>query len=584
MSMESYPSHPSYPSCSSHPSHPPRRAAGVALGLTLLTFLTFLPVLRCGFSEFDDPDYVTANSHVLGGLTVADLRWAWTSDRVGYWQPLSWMSLMLDTTLFGPGPEGYHRTNVALHALSAGVVFLVLSRLTGTFWRSALVAALYAVHPLRVESVAWVAERKDVLSNLLAWLTIGGYIAYASSPSAKRYLLVLIPFVLGLLAKPMIVTLPCLLLLLDYWPLKRTGIRRLLLEKLPMFLLAGAAALATMKAQERCQALVSWARYPGPARIGTMLVGYVTYMRKMVWFDDLSVFYPLPTSWPWRRVLVGAAAGGLLAAITALAIWRRKDRPWLLVGWLWFLGVMAPVSGIFQAGPQALADRFSYLPSVGLLIMLVWSIPVPRTDPARWRAGLAAAAVVALLCAATRVQAGYWRDNRTLFSHALAIDEGNWIAHDQIGESDYRRGDYAAAMSECRKALAQNPIDPVAHTNLGLALEQQGRDDEAIVHFRAALAERFNIGLVHNSLGVALERKGDLMGAYEQCRLAVQLSPEDESAHSNLGGILLRVGLKSQAIAELRQAVRLNPLDKAAQFKLARAMELKDSAVADTGR
>jgi len=581
-------------------------AAFVALALTLLTFLSFLPVLRCGFTDFDDPEYVTHNPQVQAGLTAADIRWAWTSDSIGYWQPLSWMSLMLDTTLFGPGPEGYHRTNLILHALSAGIAFLVLSRLTGTIWRAALVAGIYAVHPLRVESVAWVAERKDVLSNLFAWLTIGGYVAYARAPNPRRYLLVLIPFVLGLLAKPMLVTLPCLLLLLDYWPLRRTGFRSLILEKLPLFLMALIAGAAAVSAQRRCMALVSFDRYPLQYRIGTILLGYGLYLRKMIWFADLSVFYPLPTVWTGRLIADAAACAGLLAAITAITIAQRRNRPWLLVGWLWFVGVLAPVSGIFQAGPQALADRFTYLPCVGLLVMLVWSLPIPPTADdlpiiTRRRIALVAGSVLLLLSAATWVQAGYWKDTRTLFTRALAINERNWVAHDQLGLCAYRQGDLQSTMRECRRALQLNPIDPVAHVNLGLALQQLGRDHDAISQFQAALAVRFNIGLLHTGLAVALEHTGDLQGAYAEYQRALALSPDDETAHGNLGSLMIRVAvakLKSatgptammahklinDGILDLRQALQLDPQNQPRRLDLQHALSLKQTAAADTSR
>jgi protein O-mannosyl-transferase len=556
----------------------PRKAAFIALGLTLLTFLAFVPALRCGFIDFDDPDYVWHNQHVLNGLNAADLRWAWSTTHAGYWQPLSWLSLMLDATINGPDARGFHLTNILLHAFSAGVAFLVLFSMTRSMWRSALVAALYAVHPLRVESVAWIAERKDVLSNLFAWLTIGGYIAYARRPSPRRYLLVLTPFVLGLLAKPMIVTLPCLLLLLDYWPLRRSGVKRLISEKAPLFLLAVAAGVGALIDQQRIHASVTWTIFPLLPRLGAVLHGYGTYIWKMIWFIDLAPFYPLPMNMPPGRVCSIILSAITLAVITVLAVVQRRRRPWLIVGWLWFLGVLAPVSGIFQSGTQDWADRFSYLPSVGLLVMLVWSIPVATATASRWMRVGASVLSLACLCTATWIQIGYWRDTRTLFTRTLAITHDNWLAHDQIALCLYRDGDFPGAMDECRKSLRINPFDPVAHFNLGLALAKRGKDDLAIREYRAALAIRPDASDIVTSLGASLQHCGDLMGAYREFNRAIALAPLSETAHSDLGGLLGQIGMYDKAVAELRLAVRLSPGDRQARMKLATVTEMRDRA------
>jgi tetratricopeptide (TPR) repeat protein len=620
------------------------RAWAISLALVVLTYLTFIPVLHCAYTDFDDPEYVSANKPVLNGLTTTDLRWAWTTTHAGYWQPLSWVSLMIDATIGGADPHVYHRTNLLLHAFSAGVVFLVLSRLTGTIWRAALVAALYAVHPLRVESVAWVAERKDVLSNLFAWLTIGGYVAYTRAPNSKRYLLVLIPFVLGLLSKPMIATLPCLLLLLDYWPLRRitlfsplpvlrgpalslpkarvrvgvetpstnerssnalgtpspalplsTGrgrsLGQLILEKLPLFLLAFVAGSAAMASQRKCGALMSLKIFPLAERIPTIIQGYGLYLLKMVWYPNLILFYPIDLTWPWTRIVGIILSAIALLAISVLSIANYRRRPWLLVGWLWFIGVLLPVSGVFQAGPQALADRFSYLPSVGLLIMIVWSIPTPPVltiTSLRLRGGLAGVAI-ASLCTATWIQCGYWQNTRTAFTHALAVSDNNWLAHDQICLVLYREGNMPGAIAECAKALRLNPTDAVGNYNMGLALARQGNDREAIKHFLITLSVEPNQYQAYASLGASLQRIGQLSPAFDQFHHALALQPDYYVAHSDLGGLLAQVGLLDDAIAEFHEALRLNPKDDQAQKKLEYALvELKQrnkktTSVAATG-
>jgi protein O-mannosyl-transferase len=554
------------------------RAALLALALTLVTFLTFLPVLHCGFTNFDDPDYVTANPPVLHGLTTASIHWAWTATSPGYFQPLSWLSLMLDTTLSGSAPLGYHRTNLLLHAFSAGVVFLVLSSMTGTLWRAFLVATLYALHPLRVESVAWIAERKDVLSNLFAWLAIGGYVAYVRSPSPRRYLLVLIPFALGVLAKPMIVTLPLLLLLLDYWPLRRlclplerTGIKQLFREKIPLVALALAGGIAAIISQHRAQAMMSAAKYTLLQRIGNTAIGYALYLRNTVWFGNLAAIYPLPLHWSIGRIIAAALAVALLATITILTFLQRRQRPWLLVGWIWFIGVLLPVSGLLQAGPQLLADRFSYLPSVGLFIAIVWSIPA-----ARWQALIfPIAAALGLLVVFTWRTCGYWHSGETLFNRALAVTDDNWVAHDQIAVGLYVKGDLKDAVQECRTALAINPNDPAANFNVGLFLSSQGRMTEAIAQYRKVLEVRPDNWQVRTCLAQALQQTGDLQNAYDEYRTVLDQNPDYEPAHNDLGSLLAKIGMLDRAETELRLAARLDPYDASVTRNLAAVQEMR---------
>jgi tetratricopeptide (TPR) repeat protein len=566
----------------------------MSLGLVILTLITFLPVLRCGLVDFDDAAYVSENAHVLGGLTAANLHWAWTNIDVGYWQPLSWMSLMLDVTMHGPDPVAFHLTNLILHAFSAGVVFLVLYRMTGVLWRAALVAAIYAVHPLRVESVAWIAERKDVLSNLLAWLAVGGYVAYARAPSSKRYLLVLIPYVLGLLAKPMIVTLPFLLLLLDYWPLRRwrsseiehsfapASLRQLIMEKVPLVILGLAAGSSALAGQSRVHAYITYAVYPLSHRVCNVLTAYVLYLWKMVWFSNLCVFYPLPTNVSAMGWIAGGLSALVLIAITVLAIKQIRSRPWLLVGWLWFVGVIFPVSGIFQSGQQLLADRFTYLAAVGLTVMVVWSIPEKTAEVPQWVRGVAAAALVAVLGASTWTQLGYWHDTRTLFTRALEVTQNNWIAHDQVALADYRDGDMDGARKEIRSSLAINPVDPVANMNMGILLSAKQQDAQAIPYFQNSLLVQPECAAAHNGLGVCLQHRGNFQEAYDHFARAVVLKPDYAAAHSNLGGLLGQIGMRDKAIVELRLAVKLDPDDQNTRKKYLYIMSSKGSAEATT--
>lgn len=388
----------------------------------------------------------------------------------------------------------------------------------------------------------------------------------------------------------MVVTLPCLMLLLDYWPMRRWGwndlqerpfpqrsLGKLILEKLPLLLIALVAGSAAVRSQKEIGAMLPLSYYPLATRIPTILIGYSLYLWKMVWFANLIVFYPLQRTWisdpwPWTRWAWVAGSVAILLAFTVLAFFERRRRPWLIVGWLWFVGVLLPVSGIFQAGPQLLADRFSYLPSVGLLVMIVWSIPKPETG----RYGLIgaiSAAVILFLCASTWVQSTYWQDDRTVFSRALQIDDNNWLAHDQISLCLYRSGNFRAAVKECAKALALNPTDPTGNYNMGLVLSQCGQDKLAVQHYEAALVLEPNQYKVLASLAVSLQRLGDMSDAYQDFEKSIAIRPNYAVAHSNLGGLLAQVGMLEQAIPEFQLAIRLDPTDKAARLKLKYAMQ-----------
>jgi hypothetical protein len=421
--------------------------------LALLTLAVWLPALRNGFVNLDDPYYVTANPQVLRGITRAGIAWATTAKVASNWHPLTMLSHMLDCQLYGLEPAGHHATSLLLHLANVLLLFETLRRMTGAAGRSAAVAALFALHPTHVESVAWIAERKDVLSALFWILAMGAWARYARGPSIGRYLPVVFSMILGLMAKPMVVTLPFALLLLDAWPLDRLhlGWKRLVLEKLPLLALSAASSLITLHYQQASLAPLDVA--PWSLRAANALVSYAAYLGKLFLPTHLAVFYPIALSIPaWKA----AGAALLLAAVTALAVWRARREPWLLTGWLWFLGTLVPVIGLVQVGRQAMADRYTYIPSIGLFLAVVWSVAGLGR---RHRAALATTAgiVILALAAITRVQVGYWSDSATLFRHALAATGDNYLAHIGLGKALMGERDCEGAAEQFRAALARYP-------------------------------------------------------------------------------------------------------------------------------
>jgi tetratricopeptide (TPR) repeat protein len=570
----------------------------VSVVLAGLTVLVYCPCFDHPFIKLDDQDYVTQNAHVQAGLTAEGVRWAFTTFACGNWHPLTWLSLQLDATLFGGrNAGGFHLTNVLLHAASAALLFLVLARMTGAVWRPALVAALFALHPLHVESVAWVAERKDVLSTLFWVLTLAAYLAYVRRPGVGRYLLVALALGLGLLAKPMLVTLPFVLLLLDYWPLRRwppaVPFHRLLLEKVPLLALVLASCVLTAVAQSRFQAVRSFASYPLDVRVANALLAYVSYLGKALWPAHLAVYYPHPGAAVPVVQVVGA--GLLLAALTALALALGRRRPYLAVGWLWYLGTLVPVIGLVQVGDQALADRYTYVPLIGLFLMLTWGaadlVEVLNLS-GLWAAG-AAAVVLAACVALTWTQLGYWKSDLDLWEHALAVTGPNLMAHCHLAECLHERGKIEAARKEYERAVAVAPgraephnalgnelrdlgrseeaaaeyrtalrLDPglvTAHYNLGLVLDDLGRQDEAVAEFRQALALDPGFLLAHCNLGLCYSRQGRLEAAVAEFEAAVALDSQLPQPHSTLGDLLRDLGRLEEAAAEYRTALRLDP-------------------------
>ena len=558
----------------------------VMLVLVLAMSVLYSQVKDYDFVNLDDNDYVTENRHVQTGLTSGNVAWAFTTFHASNWHPLTWMSHMLDCQVFGLKPGRHHLVNLLFHVTNTLLLFLILRRMTKAPWQSAFLAGLFALHPLHVESVAWVAERKDVLSTLFWMLTMGAYVYYVESPGYKRYFFVLVFFVLGLMSKPMLVTLPFVLLLLDYWPLKRlqtaksgariaaatpqparrakkkqksrqqTGkdtvqtkstvkyralwpeIRPLLKEKIPFFVVTIVFCLVTFYAQHRV--VKPMELYPLGGRIANALISYVSYIGKMLWPLKLSIFYPYVgvALFSWQAV----SAILVLMVTTYLTIRGARRFPYLIVGWLWYLGTLIPVIGLVQVGLQSMADRYTYVSLIGVFIMIAWGVPELLN---RWRYGrfaLTFAAVGILLgcIIVTYVQIGFWRNSIALYEHAIEVTSEN--------------------------AWAQN--------NLGYALSLQGKTKEAIAHFQKAISIS-NPADAHYNLGIMLASEGKLDEAVYQFRESLRISPDYAKAHNNLGSALLNQGRLDEAITSYREALRLNPEYTLAQENLKNALAVQ---------
>jgi len=530
-------------------SHPP----GVAAAVAVAAFLLYLPALGHEFLNYDDDLYLTRNPHLRLGLSRAGLAWAFTTSHGANWFPLTWISWLLDYQIWGLDARGFHLTNILLHAASTALLYGVLARLTGAVGRSAFVAGVFALHPVHVESVAWAAVRKDVLSGLFWMLALWAYVRYAERPSWRRYLPVAAFLALGLMAKPMLVTLPFVLLLLDYWPLRR----RALVEKLPLFALSAASSVVTYRVQSAAGAVQGGDVYPLPVRLLNALLSYVAYLRQAFWPSDLAVFYPHRGADLPRAAALGA--GLLLAVVTAVAFGRRRSRPYLLVGWLWFLGTLVPVIGLAQVGTQAHADRYLYLPLIGLSIAVAWT--GRDVLAARWpRAPLAfgAAALAALALVSVR-QVAYWRDSAALFTRALEVTRENAVAHLNLGLALADRREYAEARRHLEEAIRIHPASGAAHGVLAEVLAREGRREEAVERFRTALRLDPTLSRVHNGLGRALLEGGEVEEAAAHFREALRLDPAYAEAHSNLGAALLRGGSFAEAVEHLREAATLDP-------------------------
>jgi Flp pilus assembly protein TadD len=548
-----------------------RERSLAAFALAAAALALYLPAAGYPFLAYDDDLYVTANRQVLSGLALDGVRWAFTTFHASNWHPLTWLSHMLDVSLFGPGPAGPHVVNAVLHAANSALLFLLLARTTGAARRSACVAALFALHPLHVQSVAWVAERKDVLSTLFAFLAAFGWIRYAERPSVARYLPVAACHALGLMAKPMLVTLPVLLFLLDFWPLGRLPVRDaeggfpwrrlggLLAEKVPLILLSVACAALTLAAQSAGGATGGSAVFPLHARLGNAVVAYGLYAWKTLVPTGLAVFYPFPPA--GRPAWQVAAAAAALAAGTGLALREAGRRPWLAFGWGWFLLSLVPVIGLVQVGGQAMADRYMYLPIVGLLVAAAWE---GRELAARLGIGRNALAAAALLLAAgasvaARVELAHWRSDEALFGRALEVTEGNWLAHYDLGVVLEKAGRLDDAAAQYRETLRIDPRHARARTNLGGLLVRQGRAPEALPLLVEAVAGDPASPEAHNNLAMALAGSGRLPEAVAEYEAALRIRPDYAEASANLGAALEGLGRTGEAEARYREALRADP-------------------------
>ncbi|MGB9082737.1 MAG: tetratricopeptide repeat protein [Desulfuromonadaceae bacterium] len=511
--------------------------------IATLTVAVYWPVLQNGFIDFDDEDYVTANMVVRQGVTFKGFIWAFTTFHAGNWHPLTWLSHMFDVQLFGLNPMGHHATSLLFHVINSLLLCTLLHRLTGLLGRSMFVALLFALHPLHVESVVWVAERKDVLSTFFWLLTMGTYVWYSDKPCLKRYLPVAVFFALGLLAKQMLVTLPVILLLMDYWPLNRLtqrrekhetkpiGIKFLLIEKVPLVVMSAAASLVILRAHASAKALFNVDRESLLLHSGNAFLSYVKYIRNMFLPVDLALFYPFEPSAVTTVKVAGAVV--LLAVLTGLAVMQGNKRPYLVFGWFWYLVTLLPVIGFIRVGGQAQADRYTYIPLIGLFLIIVWGA---AEVAGRWRKGIPAVAgvaviVVAILSVLTITQIRYWQNSYDLFAHALAVVKRNWLAHNNMGilYAQHNRND--EAIFHFQESVRLNPKGVVGFRNLGNAYQSVGRNSEAIEAFRQAVWISPNDAESHYRLGLAYLLGGNSDFARQEYRQLLRL---DESYASSL--------------------------------------------------
>ena len=536
--------------------------AGICICLAVLTWAVFGQTLRHDFVNYDDPRYVYQNTRITSGLNIAGIAWAFTHIHSENWHPLTTITHMLDSSLYGLKAGGHHFTNVLLHTVAVVLLFLLLQQMTGALWKSAFVAAVFAIHPLHVESVAWVAERKDVLSGVFFMLTLLAYVHYARAPSTWRYLIVAFVFALGLMSKPMLVTLPFVLLLLDYWPLRRIRDQRsrvgrqllsLLVEKIPLIALSAVSSVITFLAQRG--ALGGTEQLPMLARINNALVSYVVYVRQMFWPANLAVFYPHPENRlpPWEISLALA----VLIGITIAAVILRKKAPYFIMGWFWYLGMLVPVIGLVQVGWQGHADRYTYLPQIGLYIAGSWAVADLTALWPRRRILLGAAALLLIgaLSWSSSVQTSYWRDSETLFTHALAVTRNNDVAENNLGIVFLQRGQLDEAISRLQAAIDLRPENGPAHNNLAKALLQKGRLAEAMVHYRKFFEIEPENVEARNILGTALIQQGRIREAIEQWQEAQAIEPENGNAASNLAWVFATC--PDDSIRDGRRAVEL---------------------------
>ncbi len=552
----------------------------VAIGLFGLVVWTFLPSLQNGFIEVDDSGYISENAHVKAGLTWSGAGWAFINSVGGSWHPLTWFSLMLDCQVYGLHPAGHHLTDLLLHAANSVLLFLLFLHMTGALWRSAFVAALFALHPLHVESVAWAAERKDTLSTLFWMLTLIAYVRYARLPGDKstrsrlRYGVTLALFFCGLMSKPMLVTLPVVLLLLDWWPLRRValplsspGNYALLKEKLPFFALGLLISIVTFFTQRDMGAVSGLGELTMTGRLVNASLSCWRYLGETVWPLRLGAFYPLPQTFPIAAGLFAALA---LFVVSSAVLKLSRSAPELAFGWFWYLVTLLPVIGIIQVGHQSHADRYTYVPLIGIFAIFAWELAKLAAYGRFQRTAIFLIAIFALgACAVmTRHQIRYWKNSEILFNRALEVCQDNELAHDVLGTVFIREGRLDDGIPHLRAAIKLAPAFDRAHNDLGVALGQQGKDDEAYKEFLEAIRLNPKFAEAHRNVGLALEKRGFHNEAISQLQLAVRLKPDYAAAHRHLGIILGKQGWLNEAIDHLNQAVQLSPEDAEAHCSL----------------
>ncbi len=613
----------------------------IYLALILSTLLVFWQVRNFDFVNYDDNLYVYQNPHVLNGLTADGAIWAFATPHVGNWLPLTWISFMFDCQLFGPNPGWMHLVNLLLHIANTLLLFALLKKITGSIWPSAFVAAAFALHPMHVESVAWITERKDVLSTLFLMLTLAAYVGYVKKRSIVWYLLTILLFILGLLAKPMLVTLPFLLLLLDYWPLgrfdshqtiktssrqkhqsspahdRRRILYRVIIEKIPFFVLSAVSSVITFFVQQSSGAIADINALPLKSKLANVFLSYATYIGKMFWPQNLAVFYPFDarTIQSWQIVFCAL----LMIVISVLTIRFGRKQKYLFVGWLWFVVTLIPVIGLIQSGSQAWADRYTYISYIGLFIMIAWGLPqlLSKWSYRKIVLGAAMAIVLAVLGICARLQVSYWNNSSTLFLHALAVTRDNYTAHDcladdlrehgktalaiehykkalqikpyyadsvnGIGMAMYDEGNLNQAIEYFQKALKLKPDSPSAHNNLGFALRKQRKLDEAVAHFTQAVQIDPDFVLARNNLADTFILQNRLDEAIDQLHAILRLEPDSAFAHQTLGSALLKKGSVSQAIEQFNTVIKAEPNSANAHNSLGYALSWQgklDEAVA----
>lgn len=549
----------------------------ICILLVMAVIAVYGQVIQHQFISFDDYLHIVDNPHVREGVTLQGLRWAFTTYHAGNWQPMTWITHMLDCGLYGLNPAGHHWTNLQFHILNTLLLFILLQQMTGAVWRSAFVAALFAVHPLHVESVAWIAERKDVLSTFFGMLTIIAYQRYVKKSNIVNYFLVMLFFCLGLTAKPMLITLPFLLLLLDFWPLNRfqhsrralqSDIRvslhrqrlfRLVMEKIPLLIPVTISILLTLWAQKSYKAIGSLETYPINVRIANALVSYVLYVVKGFWPIKLAVFYPysgVALKW-WQTC--GSAFLIVGSSIWALRMSRRYA--YLAVGLFWYLGTLIPVIGLVQVGKQGMADRYTYIPLIGIFIIIAWGIAdlVDRWRFKRTILAIAAGMVIFSLSVVAWFQVGYWKNNLTLFKRAINVTKDNWLAHNSLGVALSKIGKFDEAIYHFHRVLSIRPKDAMAYNNLGSTLAMKGELDKAVLNFRKAVAITPDYVNALDNLGKALfsQKKYEESGFYY--RKALQIKPDSANVHYHLGKLLFEQGKVEEAENHFKVAVLINP-------------------------